>query len=574
MLQQTDLKELITRLQEENSKLRQPAAPQSTFTIPTASSSISSNNPTFPPTKPIQDNSALASYSSSDIMAYLSSAPPSQPVQQPFTMIQPSPPAGATQNGNAGFEDWMMNWNSSAFGTELPQAVPPSVTNLTEQPANNGFASLWNNLNTDTAPTFNPMQTQQVQQNVQQQTAQPDNSSSFFSLFHNAFATTPNDLTSPGGMANSTTYAQVGGNSGDSAASQTSSASPSLFPFANNGGSFSSVTSNNGNLQNLQSRHGSTGQGESPETTASSGTGSERSDGQPNTPNNGQVLFGSANPTAVKGSDVQNAYTNFGFSTSTGNSPAAAITAQTGLNNMFGTATTPSGVYDLMNYRDPILAGLGGDSSFQDDTFNFQSYNNGIIGNVNAPNQPKRADTLDFNDFLVASPPTFTQSPPVSSTLFGKPSNNGHDSSSASSVPTLGSLSSSDPPSPNHPSPQTSLTTGNSNSASSSSTSTPNWLPYDVTWGHPLIQHVMKDQIEPTINLQKQQDKRDFENTMSSLPTRKGPCDIDGLCNDMQLKATCKEAARDRIAKAIHTDEMTMQLYNDYLRQNATGNSH
>lgn len=76
----------------------------------------------------------------------------------------------------------------------------------------------------------------------------------------------------------------------------------------------------------------------------------------------------------------------------------------------------------------------------------------------------------------------------------------------------------------------------------------------------------MKDQV--------QQDKANFENQMKAIP-RNGPCDIDGLCDDMQMKATCKDHARDRIAKAIQTDEMTMKLYNDYLASAgaSTGNN-
>lgn len=59
-------------------------------------------------------------------------------------------------------------------------------------------------------------------------------------------------------------------------------------------------------------------------------------------------------------------------------------------------------------------------------------------------------------------------------------------------------------------------------------------------------------------------DKQDFEKGMQSIP-RQNSNDIDGLCSDMQMKATCKEHARERIAAALQTDEQTMKLYNEYL---------
>lgn len=566
-LPSADLKELISRLQEENAKLRSTSAPQSdfTFTIPSAPAQTSApafNNSSLPSS----EDKGNSSFSNTDILSLLSSAqPPAQPSQTPFTMINPSPPITTNNSATGSLDDWINNWNSSAFGTELPQAVPPSVTNLAEQPADNGFASLWNSLNQNNSSTFDILQNQQAQQ----QNA-TDTNNTFFSLFQNAFSPSLDGNTS---APNS--FSQYVNSSNTAPYNTTQNTDSSMFPFANASGSGSpavnSNSSDNGNYQgqrqNSISQNRTTvansSSADSPETCASSTSGgSDPSDAQPSTPNNGQALFGNNNnkAKAQSGDSLQNLYTGMGMTSFSNGSLPPNTSGLAGFNNTysgFENVSTPSGVFDSMNYRDPLLTNLNGANTSGSD-FNFGSFLSGNANtntNMSAGND-KRSDTLDFSDFLVASPPGMTQSPPVTNNLFQMPGNHGQESNSSSSLPTLSSLSNTTSPASTHPSPQTSLNTGSSSTGASSANGTPNWLPYDVPYTHPLIQHVMRDQV--------QQDKAQFESQMHAIP-RSGPCDIDGLCNDMQMKATCKDHARDRIAKAIQTDEMTMKLYQDYL---------
>lgn len=493
-----DLKEMISRLQEENAKLRQTtSAPQSDFTFSVPSAPAQTTAPAFaaPASASSKDAAAPSSFNNNDIMSFLSSNPtPPQPTQTPFTMITPSPPL--PNNGNTtsmnSIDDFMMNWNSSAFGTELPQAVPPSVTNLTEQPADTDFASLWKSLNQGNTSTFSTVPSQQTQQ---QNLA--DNSN-FFSLFQNAF--TPSlDGQAPASNTNPSFSQYV--NSANTATYNTQSAqnmAANLFPFANANASSSASPSNtsnskaNTNLQHQNSmnstRNGSSA--DSPETCASSTSGgSDPSDAQPSTPNNGQVLFGTNNNNKAKsksGDSVQSLYpdiglTSFNTSNLSNNNTGSTFEAMFG-NNGFGSATTPSGVFDMMNYRDPLLGNLN-DAPASGENFNFGSFipgNGNVSGSSAGVNNNKRSDTLDFSDFLVASPPSTTQSPPVNGSFFQMPGNNAKESNSSSSLPTLGSLSNGPSPVSTQPSPQTSLNTASTSTGNTSANGTPNWLPYDI----------------------------------------------------------------------------------------------
>lgn len=578
----SDLKEMISRLQEENAKLRSTSAPQSDFTFTVPSASQQTTAPAFSGTAIAGNNQSSSSLSTNDILSMLASAPaPAQPSQTPFTMINFSPPI--TSNTNpltaANLDDWMNNWNSSAFGTELPQAVPPSVTNLSERPADSDFASLWNSLNQGSNPTFNTLQNQQAQQNA------AETNNSFFSLFQNAFSPSLDGSSS----ASNPSFSQFANSSNNTASyDNNQNFSGNMFPFATNSAngssatnSFSSNNINNGSFNQHQQQKSNSNRNtapnssaaDSPETCASSTSGgSDPSDAQPSTPNNGQTLFGNdqSKANSKSGGSLQSFYPDIGLTSfNAGQGQAGAAGNGNGnVNNVrssgFESATTPSGVFDTMSYRDPLMANLGGHSGSGSD-FNFDSFITGS-GVSPASGSNKRSDTLDFSDFLVASPPGMTQSPPVTGNLFQMPSNHGQNSNSSSSLPTLGSLSHGASPASTQPSPQTSLNTASSSTGASSANSTPNWLPYDVPYTHPLIQHVMKDRI--------QQDKANFESQMKAIP-RNGPCDVDGLCDEMKMKATCKDHAMDRIAKSIQTDEMTMKLYNDYLASagNLNGNT-
>lgn len=580
----SDLKEMISRLQEENAKLRSTSAPKSDFTFTVPPASAQTTAPAFSGSSITGNNQSNSSMSTNDILSMLASAPaPVQPSQTPFTMINPTQPVTSSSNSltAANLDDWMNSWNSSAFGTELPQAVPPSVTNLAERPADSDFASLWNSLNQGSNNTFNTLQAQQAQENA------ADTNSTFFSLFQNAFSPS---LDGNASVTNPSYSQNVNNATHNAPYNSVQNALGSMFPFANSSGSSVSASNNLNNNNNINigsSAHHkqdqksnftkntapNTSSADSPETCASSTSGgSDPSDAQPSTPNNGQVLFGNDNKAKGKNGDsLHSFYPDFGMASFNTGQVQAGAGSTGSFNNLrgsgFETATTPSGVFDSMNYRDPLLANLGGHRSSGND-FNFDAF---ISGNAQSSFSPaggsnQRSDTLDFSDFLVASPPGMTQSPPVTSNLFQMPSSHGQNSNSSSSLPTLGSLSHGTSPASTHPSPQTSLNTTSSSTGTSTANSTPNWLPYDVPYSHPLIQHVMKDRV--------QQDKANFESQMKAIP-RNGPCDVDGLCDDMTMKATCKDHAMDRIAKSIQTDEMTMKLYKDYLASagNVSGNS-
>lgn len=572
-----NLKEMISRLQEENAKLRSTSAPQSDFTFTVPSAPAQTTAPAFSGSAITGNNDQSNSSLSSDgILSVLSSAPPpAQPSQMPFTMIHPAAADPSTTDPltGAGLDDWMNNWNSSAFGTEMPQAVPPLVTNLAERPADSDFASLWNSLNQGSNSTFNTLQNQQAQQNA------AESNNTLFSLFQTAFSPSLDGNTSPPNSS----FSQYVNSSSTAPYNTTPSFASSMFPFESASGSTSSNPNdaNGSSIGNTSSHHTQdqksnptrnraphSSSADSPETCASSTSGgSDPSVAQPRTPNNGQMLFGNSlndKTKAKSGDSIQSFHPDFGLNSfNSGHMHGNGNTANNGsFNNSMlpsglESATTPSAVFDTMNYRDPLLANLGGHST-SGGNFNFDSFISGYAPSVASPASGgnKRSDTLDFSDFLVASPPGMTQSPPVTGNLFQVPSNHAYGSNSSSSLPTLGSLSHGASPASTQPSPQTSLNTASSSTGPSSSNGTPNWLPYDVPYSHPLIQHVMRDKV--------QQDKANFESQMKAIP-RSGPCDVDGLCDEMQMKASCKDHAMDRIAKSIQTDEMTMKLYNDYL---------
>jgi len=167
--------------------------------------------------------------------------------------------------------------------------------------------------------------------------------------------------------------------------------------------------------------------------------------------------------------------------------------------------TTPSGIFDMMNYRDPLFPGLN-DSGVGSGSDGSRAVN----------------DILDFNDFLVQSPPAMAGASPSALANVTAPPYRA-SSTSSSSVPGLSHSGSNSPSntSSHVDSPQTLM----SNAAK-------DMLPYEVKYSHPLIQHVMG----PMMAENKKNGKH-FDGTPMT------DTELDSLCCDMTLKATCKDVS-------------------------------
>lgn len=590
------------RLQEENARLQSgsssssvgagPALPQSEFTF-----SVPGTSTQHQPSA----SDAPASYSDADIMAFLNSAPPQQlddgsaeAPTNPFTMIEP------TAFPNLG-DGW--SWNQSSFGTEIPTAAPPSVTNLLEMYPD--FASSnFGDANSNTSVRNNSMS---VGPSPSSSSASPSNqmpSTSPQLAFASGSNASQMSSTSSYSDANQVFNSLFGGgfSSGFTTgfSPSTSAGSPStsigLSPpvsVGNNGsGSTSSAVGANtfstgqagtvtsaGPLKQtaatrMASKAGSlTHNADSPDTTCSS-NGSDPSEHQPATPGNAAYYFGGIN-IAANGNNApawlntagneksKNASSALGPQSSTGNGPSPLA------------VTTPSGIFDMMDYRDPVLNGLQGSNDF--DSFS----------TMLKPDQHQlhlNSDLLDFNDFLVQSPPSSAGTalspagPSTGAQSQQHQQNSGSngkraESSSGSSIPTLSSSQSNSP------------SAGSSAAHSPASifnniggTINPESLTLDsVTYGHPMIQHAMADMfagkswapdiVQSAISQQQtgptaQGNHRASTNAVSPLTEN----DLDTLCKDMKLKATCKEVARERIAKSVQSDETMLKLYNEYLQ--------
>lgn len=485
-----DLKELVTRLQEENARLQSSTASSSsslsgsgmqsdfTFSLPSSSSSsrgLSSSS-----------NDGPVSYSESDILSFLSSAPTSEQISQPFTMIEPAsfPPLG---------DDWL--WNSSTFGTEIPQAIPPSVDFLDSH----------------------------LRQNINDNHIDSANANSFVSA-----TTTTNPYTGlstallQSSKERSPSSIHAVNNYQDPAAVYTallSGHSPGSFSaFASAGTQMSNnrvatnITSKNTNTtlnhgKLAVTRAGSHHSAESPDTTCSS-SGSDPSDHQPSTPSSVPLFSTVAHHHTAKSNSHGNQQINNGYT--------------------YNTVSPPSNIFDAMNYRDPVLSGL---DTYEGDTTS--SLKEGIVNG---------GDPLDFNDFLVQSPPSFTLVDNHSRSDGNVNRANSYEQSvsgdggSRSSIHTLGSssspTSSSAPQTPpfgssaSLPTPPTTTTT------TTTTTATTDLLPYDVGYDHPLIVHIFG------------QPGKDIVTQRKSKPSNEEDfCDIDGLCDDMKMKASCKEVS-------------------------------
>ncbi|KAL7008456.1 hypothetical protein EMMF5_002185 [Cystobasidiomycetes sp. EMM_F5] len=523
----------------ENARLQQSgkAAPQTDFTfnfrgpdvptmsVPREKSSSRSSSPPDASAAPSSLPNAPASFSDSDILAFLSQ--PAQPSDQAvlpqhqFEMIPASMP------NNLG-DDFF--WNSSAFGTEIPQVAPAKVTNLLEQYGIAGFnsnptasaqESLFGNgkdsLSPASFPSFSSGSTPTA--GVSPATSANATISAPAATASNTFTGATNQRSTSGYSARSS--------SGDSPTAQMYNAvfERMLQQQQQTNNNASLTNTNNGMstlakqalTRNVATNSSAPIAADSPETTCSS-NGSDPSSissdhQQPITPNNGQTLFG-AN---MFGS---------GFGGSSGLSPFSSGYGSLGdanaaFSGVFGAGlvgsgksavTTPSGIFDTLNYRDPLFAG-------------------------SMDNYP--LETVNFNDFLVASPPALgsgandAYSQPfaaaASETHPVHPQQGSREASGSSSsgyVPTLGGLSDGTSPSAHSStasSPKTAFQQGADQwmDAAFGKNRPNNVLPHDVTYDHPLIQHVFRD-------------TQGFSNNDHELET---------LCSDMKMKASCKDVS-------------------------------
>ena len=441
-----DLKELVSRLQEENKRLQTSStssasgnAPQSDFTFRLPNSSV-----------PPELNSIL------------------EQVSRPFTIIHPSdfPPAN---------DDWL--WNSSTFGTEIPQAIPPSV-NFLDQYANRASTSPSTILNPYTSLSTSPYQLTSSNGSSADNTYQQDSTLAYNSLFTTGFPF--NGL----GALSSAPESVIGG-------------STSLAAVNNTNGNADSNT--RPSVKESGSRHSS----DSPDTTGSSTGSASSPDVQPPTPG-AAASFSSASDPIINNKFAQ---------------PISREAYQ---------ATTPSNGFDMMNYRDPFLSGLTGQNSSMD----FAKDDN--------------ANQLwDYNDFLVQSPPSIGSNIPIFSgenqdsrmhntssegQQYISVSGSGSGSGSGSSASTLASTSSTAASSTTS-SPHGLMGTDSTNLNPDDIT-----LSDDLTYSHPLIKHVFND-------IEEQIQQGTFTPIVAGCKDVYGCYDIDSLCQDMKLKATCKEVS-------------------------------
>lgn len=527
-----DLRELVERLQEENARLQQtqsnqPPAPQSDFTFRSQ-----------PSTGPSSSASALtnapSALSDQDILAFLNQPAPTFPQQPAFTMIQPSAQGSGSSNGST--DDWL--WNASTFGTEIPQAIPLGVTNLAET----------NRTQNNTANSLFPW---------------ADFGSNYGANGTGTSPSSANASFSSTGVGASPNFASFLTGYAPSAQTNVPSAQPNSsarIPDTQRSGS--AASQGNGTAQ----RSASTGKAnstsaESPETTCSS-SGSDPSDALPATPlsapfpyvSNPQdgpidfaAIFGGA---AGFGNAKTDPYSFLGQPAVKTESPQPAF---------FGSvqATTPSGVFDALNYRDPLLRDIDNIAGNQNLASMFANLDGG------------KTDNFDMNEFLVASPQSQGVASGPSPPAFLHHSSSGsaqsgHDGSTGS-VPTIGSDAYARSSSSGHSSSAASPQAGNGAPTQVS-------LPYSFTYGHPLVQYAKPDAPSGKPRWQEYADKvmqkckAQMQQGTGSESAVLANDELDNLCKDMQVKASCQEVIRKKIQDSVDSDEQMMKLYNQYLQ--------
>jgi len=653
MSENQNLRELVQRLQDENSRLQQQgsgaggaqssaSAPQSSFTFSmpaNLSSSTSSNNPNAN-----ADNAPASFSSDQDILAFLSTpAQPAPPSQVPAlihgaeTHSSGNSSSGTSSgggfgsgSGSGGMDDWM--WNASAFGTEIPQAIPPSVTNISEaQKA--GLVFPWDQYTGAGNAGSSPASASAS--GAGSAGAVPSNDAAAFASFLSSFSPAASSA-SPAG----TTQQKQ----------QQAPSRPATLPAQVQ----QRASSNNGAAA------------DSPETsTCSSGASSDPSDAAfPATPgsampflfnnsysgngsNNagtlsfaslaGNAFAGQTNPAFLgyQHQQQQNSKTSFSASDTafdaanangSGNRNASRSSSFFSPGNM---ATTPSSVFDMMNYRDPLFASFDAENAGTG-----AGASPGQFAGFGGPSPGVKSELVDFSDFLVASPPALSGGgvDGSSGTAQQQPYFRTDSTTSSSSVPTRASTSASASASSAN-SPNTSM--GAHRSASSSSVSASGGagagasrvpplgsgsiadvFPHPISYQHPLIGHVMgnlhmekqakegrpvdraeaereRDDMGKLLNMQnetwgglagarKSKSPSPATNATPGVPAGSfgmacawpksqvpHDVDVDGLCDEMLMKASCKEMARQQLQKSINEDEQTLKLYNQYLAENA-----
>lgn len=549
----TDLRELVDRLQQENARLQQaqnnqPPAPQSDFTF--RSQPAPSSNPSSSAV-PYQSGSATsdgpASLTDQDILAFLNQPAPVFPQQSAYTMIQPSPQG--SQSGSGSSEDWL--WNASTFGTEIPQAIPLDVTNLAEssRSPNNNAIFPWADLSANTASTGNFSASGPISSNP--------NYASYLTGF-------PSFNTDNAASQSVSQTASQQGHSSRSASQTHTSASRS---------------STDGTSGKAGSRNGGT-TAESPETTCSS-SGSDPSDALPATPSSapfpyissgqdGQIDFAAMFGQSQSGFGDLKA-SPYSFLTSPGLQGSGMVKTETPQTSFFGSmqATTPSAIFDSLNYRDPLLADLDDNGNRSTD----------LLANLDNKNE-----NFDLSDFLVASPPSQQgasagPSPPAFLHHSSSGSTQSGYASSSGSVPTMGSQA--------YPK---STSSGQSSSAASPQANMQGQvtLPYNMTYGHPLASYVLQSMQGKSPSQQPQQQEsvrqpwqqyadqimqgckqKAFEDEVQKRQAKGGVMDahdLDSLCKDMQVKATCQEMIRKKVQDSMDSDQEMMELYKKYMQ--------
>jgi len=550
------LKELVSRLQEENKRLQESrkqvvppatAAPQSDFTFNVPRSSSSSNTtPISHSTSPVNATMphAPTTFNDADIMSFLSAGPSAAEAQHykqnsaPFQFVNPSPTGAASQNGQQQSEllipssmpslpdDWL--WNSSTFGTEIPQALPPTVTNLMELFGGNLDGNLASQNNLFAGSATSPQQSMQQQQQ------------------NGAFGGTGSAPSATRSFSPDDAYKALYTTFGESPSYNSSSGD---MTYTNNAQSSRSASHDStGNVTNnlvkqFVNREGSSTKGDSPDTTCSS-NGSDPSENQPSTPgsshfaNIGQNSTKTGFPYQSAAHQMQGVSVNQSSAAgSEGNTPSSVLNSMPSLRN--------DALFN--NSLDGALA----NSSFANSDLDFQALLNGSSFTL-SPNE-KTSDFMDLNDFLVASPAGLNNASP--STYFGSSdaTNNSSTASSTkkptpvsgssnSSVPTLSSLS--DTPSSSGSSPPSitgnSITNGSGNfsldgrqfaptyrSAPTAQAPDNIFLPTDIKYSNPAIRHIFPEKWDNAkfIGESGEGQKGDGGHAFDF--------DIDSLCQDM-----------------------------------------
>lgn len=533
----------------------QPPAPQSDFTFrsqpaPVVTSTSSAGQ--SPPSG--KNNDGPASLTDQDILAFLNQPAPTFPQQQQpaFTMVQPS------QQGSGSSSDWL--WNASTFGTEIPQAIPLDVTNLTDPARSQSSSSIfpWADIGNNLAASSN------------------------VGANNNAFPTA--NVNNNDYASFLTGYSAFNANNGVSQVNSQPAQMQQSHRSSSGGSSQANSAKSRSGSENVQPKAGSNHGGataESPETSCSS-SGSDPSDAFPATPSSAPFPFisnaqdGTLDFSAMFGQSQ----TGFGdlkaspysFLTSPSLQGGPAVKTESPQSSFFGSmqATTPSGVFDAMNYRDPLLADL-------DDTANASS-------SFTFANLDNKNDNFDLSEFLVASPQSQQgaaagPSPPAFS----------HHSSSTSMQSGYASSSASMPTMSTQPYARSSSSGQSSSAASPQGCSIPAngqvTLPYSMTYGHPLATYAMKGQA-PALPVNSAQDRSKpwqeyadkimmsckenaFREEIERRKAKGGVVDeneMDSLCKDMKVKATCQEMIRQKVQDALDSDEKMNNLYKQYMQ--------